>query len=290
MMSWSFRVRSIWALVLLLGAGALPLSCATVPITPCERLRCPSAGRCLELGIAALDDGQPDVALCHLERSLLLDRRSERVMLPLAISKLLLARKAEAMSLLKQVADSATDQNDRQVAMDWLTALGDPLPVAFFWAPLEACGSEDERAAAYAARALGSALPRFGAFRTVGDDVLPLAPSSTPSVVSAWTEGAGGRIGFIVQVTCRELSQVRDPTFLGGTLQIQGISKFTATVQVVTDAYGVETGRHAERFVGTGTASNVIRSLALRTAIDRAIANSILRMSTALLYGRGDPN
>lgn len=282
-MVWGLCYLRTWALPLLLAV--ILASCASAPKPVCGDTACSNVINCNELGMAALNDGHPEIAICFFKKGEGFGGDSGLARLNIAISKLLMGEKKEAVIALQDLSMLEQEPDVMEAAREWLEVIDNPLKVVFFWKPVEGCGFIDDESARFAARSLQGRLTRMGLIDALGNDVEPADMLGSEQAVIQRTLGLGARVGIIVGVRCREVVFVRNPVFLGGMVQVRGASATAVDVELRVRIVDSEDKMVVGEINGRGSAKNISRSLALAFAIDRSVANILFRVASVLLLG-----
>lgn len=262
---------------------ALIDACATIPRADCGRATCGGSSRCTEAGNSALARGEPDAAECFFQRALTEDPGAPGARLGLGAALAVTGRFEKARSHFRWLLRHSPDPTARERALAWLKTLDQPTRVAVYYTQGEGCEDEGLLLARYAARVVRSSIARFGPFAPAGSDVRFVAPAAGALEVTrrAWEEGA--QIALVVRLRCSPLQRTRQHSLARGLLFVSPpLVRTTAEVVTEIEAFSVSQQSWFETFVARTTASGLLTDIAMLSAINTCIANTIFRLTSRL--------
>lgn len=283
------RVRGAFGFALsyiVLAAGFLGNGCVTVRRVTCDTVSC-SGDDCGQQGREALERGEPDVALCHFRQAIATGNQDAEIRLEYGTALVLAGRPAEARKQLRFVLEKSSEEDVRELAQAWLGAVEAPLPFAVFYRPDEGLPS-DAGAGREAGASLRRTLQSLGTFRAVAAQAGGPIRRGREAQAFSEAESVGARLTLIVGVRAVRTTELRNPTILGGLLQIRNITKYTSTVQLTIEAYQTQKRERRATLEEDGTASNIVEKAAIWGAVDAGVGGLALRLAKELLYGSSE--
>ncbi|HEY3349021.1 MAG TPA: hypothetical protein VGM13_04545 [Thermoanaerobaculia bacterium] len=260
-----------------------PIGCVPVRKVNCSAVHCKPV-ECRSNGQSALEDGHPDLAACAFRSALAQNESDVAARLGYGSSLAIMGETGPARQQFRWAVEHSTDEGDQSLARAWLAALESPLPVAVYYRQDEGC-SPNTGAGKKAAESLRRTLSRLAAFHAATGDGDPLVPWGHETEMCARAKRAMAQVALIVSVRCNRLSAARNPTFLGGMIQVNGITKYKSAVSLEVEAYHVRRRERRVYLAQEGTASNISERAAIWTAVDDAVGKVVLRLAKELLYG-----
>lgn len=259
------------------------VACATIPRADCVRAACSTLSHCNEAGNQALEKGEPDLAQCFFERALALDPQAAGARLGLGAALVVTGRPARARSQFRRILQESPEAEAREKAAAWIKVLDEPVRVAVYYAPAEGCLDHDLALARYAGRVVRANVSRFGPFVTTGKDVSFVPADIAALQLTETARAEGAQIALVVRVRCDALEQTRQNSLLYGLLFVYPpITRTTVEVTTEIDAYSVRQQSWFQTFAGKATSGSIFADIAVLSAIDKCVANTIFRLTSRL--------
>jgi hypothetical protein len=269
--------RAIYCALVILGAAhcaSIASPDVPIPTVDCRQVTCPTSIACNDLAAAALNRGEPDAARCLSAYALSLNPNDSEAHLGRGIANVVIGETIAARSDLGSVIAPGATANQTQIttAREWLYASTQPLPVLIAYTPAPECTPDAD---AFTGRALATVFDRM-------KNLHPIQHQPALWEASVFDAARAGKAAQIVHVAlqCISIEQVQHPeqSILNGAM-------YRTEVRLVVEIYDVRSRRRTAEFHGQDTATHQVRYLSVTTAMARAVARLMYRLTERLLEG-----